>query len=517
MTKRPRHRRHGSFICARIPFEGAFAIILLAALALAFVGGRWLPAEIRPVAQPAVVGAVLLGGFLWRPSVGLLAFAIFVLVYDTTAFYVGDTIKRVDEMVIPPLLILGAFRLSPWRTQRVHLLREGALLILVALGVLSSIAQGVPVTLWVPALALLLKPIVVLYVATWLPVDRGTIVSAARVVLSIGAVLAVLAIVEAFGQSAFQNVLGLPEWVRPRGSLPSVKSLFAHPAIFAWFAAFLGLYCFVGFVELRRPWLLALAVLFGAATFLTARRRAIAAAALALMATFAWSVRRLDRLPQEFLRWVPVFLAGTALVVVFLPGLLGLYGQTVEQYVAPPSPTASGQAVALPADDEVSYTAPRAALYGASVSIARDFFPLGGGVGRFGSHMSRVEYSPLYQQYGLDRIFGLRENDPRYVTDTFWPMILGEFGVGGLLAYAAFLATVIAAVWGQGRMEDEPIRKAMATGTLAVLAAAVVESLATPMFTSPPRSYLLFTAVGAVLALGHWHRGPMDEDRPRAG
>ena len=77
---------------------------------------------------------------------------------------------------------------------------------------------------------------------------------------------------------------------------------------------------------------------------------------------------------------------------------------------------------------------PRVALYAGSVAIARDEFPLGVGMGRYGSQMSREEYSPVYQRYQLHRVFGLREHRPIAVTDTFWPMVLGETGVIGFVA-----------------------------------------------------------------------------------
>ncbi|MBA2372804.1 MAG: hypothetical protein H0V74_01190 [Chloroflexi bacterium] len=481
-----------------------FALIFFGALVVATLTGA-IAVDLIGIIQPAAAATVILAGFVWRPAPGLLAFAVFVLLYDTTAFYVGDDVKRVDELVIPALLIFGAVRLQPWRTRRLHSVRDGSLVALVVLGVISSLANEVPVSIWIPALALLLKPIVILYVASWLPMRTATFVSAARVILAIGVATAVLGIVEAFDQRAFQQALGLPEWVRPRGSLPSVKSLFAHPAIFAWFMAFLGLYCLVAYVELRHRWLLALGALFGVATFLTARRRAIGAAAVALLATFAWSTRRIGRLPTEFRRWVPVLFTTLVIAVVFVPGLLGLYDRTIERYLPPESPPTSGeQPIPEQVDDEGAQTSPaRVALYTGSFRIARDHFPLGAGVGRYGSHMSRIEYSPIYHEYGLDRIRGLRERNPRYITDTFWPMILGEFGVGGLAAYGLLLVSICLAIWRAGRSAADATTHAFMAGTLAVLVEALIESLATPMFTSPPRSYLLFAAIGSALALTH--------------
>ena len=41
-----------------------------------------------------------------------------------------------------------------------------------------------------------------------------------------------------------------------------MKSIFVHPAIYATFTSFLGIFCFVAYVELRKRWLQAQGTLF---------------------------------------------------------------------------------------------------------------------------------------------------------------------------------------------------------------------------------------------------------------
>ena len=79
--------------------------------------------------------------------------------------------------------------------------------------------------------------------------------------------------------------------------------------------------------------------------------------------------------------------------------------------------------------------------------MARDHLPIGAGFGMYGSHLSRAEYSPIYAQYGLDRVPLLGPDQPYAVTDTYWPMVLGETGLIGLLAALTFFATVLVGVW----------------------------------------------------------------------
>ena len=68
-------------------------------------------------------------------------------------------------------------------------------------------------------------------------------------------------------------------------------------------------------------------------------------------------------------------------------------------------------------------------------AFTADHFPLGAGLGRYASPLSRGDtFSPLYHEYGLDHIWGLTPHYDAYITDTFWPHILGEAGVFALIA-----------------------------------------------------------------------------------
>lgn len=75
----------------------------------------------------------------------------------------------------------------------------------------------------------------------------------------------------------------------------------------------------------------------------------------------------------------------------------------------------------------------RGNLYKTSLEIGKDFFPLGSGFGTFGTEMSRVKYSSLYYIYGISGIYGLRPDYPAFITDTYWPAVIGEVGFLGLI------------------------------------------------------------------------------------
>ena len=81
----------------------------------------------------------------------------------------------------------------------------------------------------------------------------------------------------------------------------------------------------------------------------------------------------------------------------------------------------------------------RAMLTLASPFVAWDHFPFGSGWAAFASAFSAEPYSPVYGQYLLAGIWGISPSHHQFISDTYWPMILGETGFFGFLAFLAAL------------------------------------------------------------------------------
>ena len=81
----------------------------------------------------------------------------------------------------------------------------------------------------------------------------------------------------------------------------------------------------------------------------------------------------------------------------------------------------------------------RSVLWIESFTLASIFFPFGAGPGTFASYLSGVFYSPLYQFLGIQDIQGLTQASPSFVSDTFWPAVIGQFGFAGLFLYLLLL------------------------------------------------------------------------------
>ncbi|MCM3652937.1 hypothetical protein [Metabacillus litoralis] len=79
-----------------------------------------------------------------------------------------------------------------------------------------------------------------------------------------------------------------------------------------------------------------------------------------------------------------------------------------------------------------------------SLEIAKRYFPFGSGLGTFGSNAARKNYSELCYEYGFSKIWGLAPWYDRFLTNSYWAMMIGEFGfIAAILnLFAMFLLLI---------------------------------------------------------------------------
>ena len=88
----------------------------------------------------------------------------------------------------------------------------------------------------------------------------------------------------------------------------------------------------------------------------------------------------------------------------------------------------------------------RRALYHGSFEIAGEMMPIGSGTGTFGSQGSRTNgYSSLYFTHGVYGLWGATYKNDSFLLDTFWPKIIAETGVLGLLFFVLTIGILIRA------------------------------------------------------------------------
>lgn len=87
---------------------------------------------------------------------------------------------------------------------------------------------------------------------------------------------------------------------------------------------------------------------------------------------------------------------------------------------------------------------PRGVLMVAGWNISQEHFPLGSGLGTYGSNAARLEYSQIYYEYGFNNIYGLAPWYDNFLTDSYWAMILGEIGIiGAILVFVVMILLLI--------------------------------------------------------------------------
>lgn len=79
----------------------------------------------------------------------------------------------------------------------------------------------------------------------------------------------------------------------------------------------------------------------------------------------------------------------------------------------------------------------RFVLYATSIDILKDYFPFGSGLASFATYASGAYYSAIYEEYGIDTVWGLSKSYNKFIADTYYPS-LAQFGVAGVILFSLF-------------------------------------------------------------------------------
>lgn len=137
----------------------------------------------------------------------------------------------------------------------------------------------------------------------------------------------------------------------------------------------------------------------------------------------------------------------------------------------------------------------RKELLATSLQVASDFFPLGSGFATYGSAVTGdlATYSPLYYHYGLSTVYGLMPGNAAFLSDTFWPIVIGQFGWFGALAYVGEIVFLFKKLYESARVSRLSV--------LLCFAYLLISSFAESAFFHP-LSVMLAMSLGVSLAGG---------------
>ncbi len=89
---------------------------------------------------------------------------------------------------------------------------------------------------------------------------------------------------------------------------------------------------------------------------------------------------------------------------------------------------------------------PRSDLLNGSLVLMTEHFPIGTGFATYGTDAARKNYSILYYKLGFNKNYGMKPTDYQFLTDCFWPVIIGQFGILGLAVYIILLYIIITSI-----------------------------------------------------------------------
>lgn len=205
----------------------------------------------------------------------------------------------------------------------------------------------------------------------------------------------------------------------PRMGVFQPQGLMLQQVESAWLSM-MGFFCSLFlFFSSRRIRYLIFSYMLGMLTILHLSTKESIAVALSLFIVLMPTPKRF----AGFILTLPLAISLGAGILLFTP-IGGLVAMQIDNYV-------TGGLI-----DEQT----RSMLTLRSWQIASDYFPLGTGAGTYASPPSfTLGYSDVYVRYELFALWGASEDNPAFLTDVFWPKVLGQAGFLGFIVYMIFL------------------------------------------------------------------------------
>ena len=435
------------------------------------------------LAIPALLGiGALYVSFRWPFAI---AFTTLVVLAMTSMLDIA--LGQFGSMLDDVLVLLCAFSFTVrriWLERAVvippALLWFGGFLLV---GVMSSLAQDVPTSIWVQQAFLSLKGFVLAVGFAQLPWNRRRL----KGLIVAGAIATVIFLI-----CGTLNLLITEEWVRFTKirtpitvfGIPALNGPYAQPAAFGRITAIIGVAAFCYILTTRRVFAPLLA-------FITTTTLAVLTVTVKTLTSMTVVYGLLLLRVRAATPYLVLIGAVPIFAIIALPVLVDLFQTDLTAYFF---------------NDEVESA--RSLLTGGAFEIAAQNFPLGAGFGRYGTYLAASEYSPEYIARDWTWRYGLGEAPEwgRYLTDTQWPAFLGETGWLGTFFFAAGLIAMLLSMTKPIGPIEPPLYTWIRWSGIGWLILITVESIAAPVYTSPPAFAFAFIGSAIVAALRHDYR-----------
>lgn len=368
----------------------------------------------------------------------------------------GEAVRQGDEILVLLFVLLTVSRLL--RTNvRIPPLRYLAVGLGVAcFGLLGGVIHQAPLTVTVLGAWLGLKFWIMVGITLALPWKTSDMARIYSIFTKLGLFVAALGLIDYVTHGAVSRTLhtSVSYSAGPGYRSNAVQSILATPGEYSLFMSLLFALTLSRLTASRSKDDLVLVLLFAVSAILSLRLKGVLSLGIVvLIITFVQFAHD----PRS------------AAVILAIGAVLGATVYGVERSVITKQVSTYSSAESTP----------RAKLYSTSERIALRNFPFGVGFGRFASYPSRIYYSPVYREYGLNDVWGLSPKYPKFIDDTSWPSVLGETGYGGFAIYVAGLVILIGAIIKRLRV-TVGTAKWVPLAALSALGVLLVDSLGDP-------------------------------------
>lgn len=257
-----------------------------------------------------------------------------------------------------------------------------------------------------------------------------------------------------------------------------MTSIFSHPATFATLIVPLAIYSFVEYINSGKKLYIGVFCISIICLLLAGTSKNLVSVAV-VCCIYLSRVRK----SRKYLFMMMILVGG----IIALPQIISIFSEEITTNIL--SDTAANR--------------PRWLLYGTSFKLASDYFPFGSGFGTFGNSVSfSGRYSDVYSLYGIAGRYGFSQDNILFLSDTYWPSVIGETGIAGVLIVVSLLFSYLK--MGSNALRNSIVvsKKLKSRGQVIVLSfiALMIESLFTATFYGI-RSYFVIVLMGIFVSI----------------
>jgi O-antigen ligase len=370
-----------------------------------------------------------------------------------------NIVKRLDEFIwvtILLCLVLKRVQNNGWSFKKTYL--DKPAIVFAGVGLISTLVSKNSLFWSSVAIFLALKGFLMYWMAVNLKIKKNKSIMYYKVFLYTLSITAIIGILQFLGLDILN--LGISE----RFNIRVVHSIFRHHGVFGSFMA-MGVALSFGLLisTSNKKWLVFF-IIFFIALIASSVRRCLGGILVGFIVIFLYKNIEIPKVYKY------TFLITLLFLSLAIPRLSTMVKATEEEY---------GESIA-----------PRYWLYYGAFKIVKNKPFLGEGPGKYGSFISVLRKSEIYERYGV-------VISDEYKMDTYWASIIGEYGLIGTVIMLLMLILLFKCiVKGYNASPEDPFIRGLYIGYIVLFIDFLLESLVTQAFTASWRTFVMFAGVG---------------------